>query len=110
MFVSILGKLSEIHLHAWFFSNPHGKVLIIVGISWSLDLRVQHMPKNCPLPYYRGQTQISTDLFTEAKHNSLLTCLHQAIHISSYLAAYILNVSTITTSGCVKFSLAGVNL
>ena len=41
-FVSIPGKLSEIHLHAWLFSNPCGKVLIIVGISWSPDLRVQH--------------------------------------------------------------------
>ena len=41
-YVSILGKLSEIHLHAWFFSNPCGKVLIIIGISWSPDLRVQH--------------------------------------------------------------------
>ena len=53
MFVSILGKLSEIHLHAWFFSNPYGKVLIIVGISWSPDLRVQHIyiflsPLNAP--------------------------------------------------------------
>ena len=33
----------QINLHAWLFSNPCGKVLIIVGISWSLDLRVQHM-------------------------------------------------------------------
>ena len=43
MYVGILGKLSEIHLHAWLFSNPCGKVLIIVGISWSPDLRVQHI-------------------------------------------------------------------
>ena len=42
IYVSISGKLSEIHLHAWLFSNPCGKVLIIVGISWSPDLRVQH--------------------------------------------------------------------
>ena len=41
MNVRIPGKLSEIQLHEWFFSNPCGKVLIIVGISWSLDLRVQ---------------------------------------------------------------------
>ena len=41
MYVGILGKLSEIHLHAWLFSNRCGKVLIIVGISWSPDLRVQ---------------------------------------------------------------------
>ena len=41
MYVSILGKLSEIHLHAWLFSNPCGKVLLIVEISWSPDLRVQ---------------------------------------------------------------------
>ena len=37
----IYGKLLEIHLLAWLFSNPCGKVLIIVGISYSLDLRVQ---------------------------------------------------------------------
>ena len=43
MYISIPGKLSEVHLHAWFFSNPCGKVLNIVGISWSPDLRVQHM-------------------------------------------------------------------
>ena len=41
-YVSIPGKLSEINLQAWLFSNPCGKVLIIVVISWSLDLRVQH--------------------------------------------------------------------
>ena len=40
-FVSIPGKLSEIHLRAWLFSNPCGKVLISVGISWSPDLGVQ---------------------------------------------------------------------
>ena len=33
--------MSEVHLHAWLFSNPCGKVLIIVKISWSPDLRVQ---------------------------------------------------------------------
>ena len=43
MYVSIPGKLTEINLHSWLFSNPCGKVLIIVGISWSPDLRVQHM-------------------------------------------------------------------
>ena len=43
MYVSFPGKLSEIHLNAWLFSNPCGKVLIIVGILWSLDLRVQLM-------------------------------------------------------------------
>ena len=32
-YVIIPGKLSEIHLHARLFSNPCGKVLIIVGIS-----------------------------------------------------------------------------
>ena len=42
MYVSSPGKLSEIRLHAWLFSNPCGKVLIIVGISWTPDLRVQH--------------------------------------------------------------------
>ena len=31
----------KIHFHAWLFSNPCGKVLIIVGISWSPDLRAQ---------------------------------------------------------------------
>ena len=36
------GKLSEVHLHPWLFSNSCGKVLIIVEISWSPDLRVQH--------------------------------------------------------------------
>ena len=40
-YVGIPGRLSEIHLHACLFSNPQGKVLIIVGISCSLDLRVQ---------------------------------------------------------------------
>ena len=44
--VSIPGKLSELHLHAWLFSNPCGKVLIFVGISWSPDLRVQHIHHN----------------------------------------------------------------
>ena len=43
-YLSIPGKLSEVHLHAWLFSNPCGKVLITVGISWSPDLRVQHKP------------------------------------------------------------------
>ena len=42
-YVSIPGKLSEVYLHAWLFSNPCEKVLIIVGILWSPDLRVQHM-------------------------------------------------------------------
>ena len=51
MYVSFPGKLSEVHLHEWMFSSPCGKVLVIVGISWSLDLRVQLMfwimtPKN----------------------------------------------------------------
>ena len=41
MYVRISGKLSEIQVHEWFFSTPCGKVLIIVGISWSLNLRVQ---------------------------------------------------------------------
>ena len=41
MYVRIPEKLSEIHLHAWLFSNPCGKVQITVGISWSPDLRVQ---------------------------------------------------------------------
>ena len=40
---SIPGKLSEVHLYAWLFSNPCGMVLIIVGISRSLDLTVQPM-------------------------------------------------------------------
>ena len=40
-YVSIPGKLSEVHLHAWLISNPCGKVLIFIGISWSPDLRVQ---------------------------------------------------------------------
>ena len=40
-FVSIPRKLSEVHLHAWLFSNPCGKVLISDEVSWSLDLRVQ---------------------------------------------------------------------
>ena len=35
-------KIVRTHLHAWLFSNPCGKVLIIVGILWSQDLRVQH--------------------------------------------------------------------
>ena len=43
IYVSIPEKLSEVHLHAWLFTNPCGKVLIIVGISWSPDLRVQHI-------------------------------------------------------------------
>ena len=43
-YVSIPGKLSKVHLHAWLFSNPCGKVLITVEILWSPDLRVQHMP------------------------------------------------------------------
>ena len=41
-YVSIPGKLSEINLYAWLFSNPCGKVLIIVGISLSPDLTVYH--------------------------------------------------------------------
>ena len=42
-YICIPGKLSEINLYAWLFSNPCGKVLIIVGISWSPDLRVHHL-------------------------------------------------------------------
>ena len=38
-----MSAFSEIHLHAWFFSNPCRKVLIIVEILWSPDLRVQHI-------------------------------------------------------------------
>ena len=38
----IPGKSLEIHLDARSVSNPQGKVLIIVGISCSSDLRVQH--------------------------------------------------------------------
>ena len=41
-YVSIPGKLSEVHLQSSLFSNQCGKVLSIVGISWSPDLRVQH--------------------------------------------------------------------
>ena len=37
----IPGKLAEIHLHEWLFSNPQGKVLTNVEISCSPDLRVQ---------------------------------------------------------------------
>ena len=44
-YVSIPGKLSETHLHAWLFSNPCGKVQSVVVISWSPDLRVQHKEK-----------------------------------------------------------------
>ena len=40
-YASIPGKLSEIHVHAWLFSNPYGNVLFFVGISWTPDLRVQ---------------------------------------------------------------------
>ena len=40
--VSIPEKLSEIHLHALLFSNPQGKVIIFIKMSYSLDLRVQH--------------------------------------------------------------------
>ena len=43
IYVSIPGKLSEVHLHACLFSNQCGKVLTIVGISWSPNLRVQYM-------------------------------------------------------------------
>ena len=43
MYVSIAGKLSEIYLHSWLFSNLCEKVFIIVGISWSPYLRVQHV-------------------------------------------------------------------
>ena len=39
--VTTPGKLSEIHLHKWLFTNPCGNVLIVVGISWSPDLRVE---------------------------------------------------------------------
>ena len=42
-YLSIPGKLSEDHLHAWLFSNPCGIVLVNVKISSSPDLRVQHM-------------------------------------------------------------------
>ena len=43
-YISIPRKMSEVHLHAaWLFSNPCGKVLIIVGIPWNPDLRVKHI-------------------------------------------------------------------
>ena len=42
-YVSIPVKMSEIHFHAWLFSNPCGNVLIVDRISWSPDLRMQHM-------------------------------------------------------------------
>ena len=36
-------------MHEWLFFNPFGKVLIIIGISSSPDLRVQHIQEytNC---------------------------------------------------------------
>ena len=43
MYGSLPEKLSEIHLRAQLFSNSCGKVIIMVGISWSLDLRVKIM-------------------------------------------------------------------
>ena len=43
--LSIPAKLLVVHLHSWLFSNPCGKVLIIVEISWSPDQRVQHICK-----------------------------------------------------------------
>ena len=46
-YVSIPGKFPEIHLLAWLFSNPCGKVLIIVKISQSPHLRVQHKQDCC---------------------------------------------------------------
>ena len=49
-YVSIPGKFSEILLHAWLFSNQCGNMLIIVGISWSPDLRVQHIYLSKKLP------------------------------------------------------------
>ena len=43
----ITGKVSESHLHVWLLFNPRGKVLVIVGFSFYLDLRVQ-LNVSCP--------------------------------------------------------------
>ena len=79
------GKLSEINLHAWLFSNPWGKVLIIVGISCSPDLRVQHIwvrgfatspsSGSCQgltsFVYYMSKLEAHQEVTTVAKHVSL---------------------------------------
>ena len=79
MYVSIPGKFSEIHLHAWLFSNPSEKVLIIVGISCSPDLRVQQYhfvyPKK-KLQHYNNIHLVVTflrHLFHQPKIQAFLT-------------------------------------
>ena len=60
-YLSIPGKILEVHLHAWLFSNPHGKVLIIVGILLSLDLRVQ--PINVLITVLYGKPDLTVTLW-----------------------------------------------
>ena len=64
MYVHIPGKLSDIHLHARLFSNPCGNILIIVGISWSPDLRVQHRQSSLVIPTYQCCSLIVGILFS----------------------------------------------
>ena len=40
------GKLPKQHFNVWLFSNPGEKILILVEILWSQDLRVEHL--QCP--------------------------------------------------------------
>ena len=41
-----VGKLPNQHFNVWLFSNPGEKILIIVEILWSEDLRVEHNQQN----------------------------------------------------------------
>ena len=63
MYVSIPGKLSEIYLHAWLFSNPCGKMLIFVGISWSPDLRAQRICCSSILKWLKKLTKSCPGFF-----------------------------------------------
>ena len=37
-----VGKLPKQHFNVWLFSNPGEKILILVEILWSQDVRVEH--------------------------------------------------------------------
>ena len=62
-------ELSEIHLHAWLFSNPRGKVEIIDGTSCSPDLTT--VSCDAPESYKGNQISEKFDTNEEVKWNLL---------------------------------------
>ena len=83
-------KWASDNLHAWLFSNPCGQVLIIVGISWSPDLRVQHILYTIHYSIFTIQYTLYTihyRLYTINIHYTLYTTLY-TLHFTLYTIHY----------------------